>query len=90
MIAPPETSDAVVALVHETYRRMSTPGSNPGALMGHPDFVVAGSGLGELADGSEAARGMADAVSSWTFIWSVDRGLSGRRGMSPRRRSWAR
>jgi hypothetical protein len=73
MLAHPNTRDAVIALVTETYRRMSTPGSDPAALMAHPDFAVAGSGLGELAYDAETVRGMADAVSSWAFSWSVER-----------------
>jgi len=73
MLARPETSDVVVALVHETYRRMSTPGSDPATLMRHPDFAVAGSGVGELAYDTETVRGMADAVSSWAFTWSAEK-----------------
>ena len=49
---------------------MSTAGSDPGALMSHPDFAVAGSGLGELAYQESDVRGMADAVSSWEFDWA--------------------
>ena len=72
MRADSETRDAIVALVGETYRRMSTPGADPAALMSHPDFAVAGSGQGELAYAAEDVRGMADAVSSWAFTWTVD------------------
>jgi hypothetical protein len=70
--ADPSTRDAVVSLIEETYRRMSTPGSNPAELMNHPDFAVAGSGLGELASDAATVRGMADAVSAWGFEWRVD------------------
>lgn len=73
MLAHPDVRDAVVALVNETYRRLSTPGSDPAALMAHPDIAVAGSGLGELAYGAGTVRGMADAVSSWAFAWSVEK-----------------
>jgi hypothetical protein len=72
MLADPAVRDAIVDLVHETYRRMSTPGSDPAALMDHPDFAVAGSGLGELAYDAEMVRGMAEAVSSWAFTWSAE------------------
>lgn len=72
MRATPETHAAIKALVVETYRRMSTPGSDPAGLMEHPDFAVAGSGVGELAYSAGEIRGMAEAVSSWAFTWSVD------------------
>ncbi len=72
MRADPATQEAIEALVIETYRRMSTPGSDPAALMAHPDFAVAGSGQGELAYSLDDIRGMADAVSSWAFTWTVD------------------
>ena len=44
MLAQPDTRDAVVALINETYRRMSTPGSDPAALLTHPTSALAGSG----------------------------------------------
>lgn len=72
LIADTDTQQAIAALVHETYRRMSTPGSDPAALMAHPDFAVAGSGLGELADDADSVRAMADAVSSWGFTWTAE------------------
>ena len=72
MLAQPDTRDAVVSLINETYRRMSTPGSDPAALMTHPDFAVAGSGLGELAYDHDDVQGMADAVSSRSFTWSAE------------------
>ena len=62
MRADSHTHDAIVELITETYRRMSTPGSEPAALMSHPDFAVAGSGLGELAYDHETVKGMADVV----------------------------
>ena len=71
MRADRQTHDAIVELITETYRRMSTPGSDPAALMSHPDFAVAGSGLGELAYDHETVKGMADVVSSWGFPWTV-------------------
>lgn len=72
MRADSRTYDAIVELITETYRRMSTPGSDPAALMSHPDFAVAGSGLGELAYDHESVKGMADVVSSWGFPWTVE------------------
>ncbi len=72
MLADPATRDAIVGLVHETYRRLSTPGSDPAALMAHPDFAVAGSGLGELAYEAADTRGMAEAVASWAFTWTAE------------------
>ena len=72
MLADPDARAAIIELVSETYRRMSTPGSDPAALMSHPDFAVAGSGLGELAYDASDVRAMADGVSSWAFTWSVD------------------
>ena len=49
MLADPERYAAIADLIAETYRRMSTPGADPAALMSHPDFAVQGSGIGELA-----------------------------------------
>ena len=72
MRADRQTHDAIVELITETYRRMSTPGSDPAALMSHPDFAVAGSGLGELAYDHETVKGMADVVASWGFPWTVE------------------
>jgi hypothetical protein len=72
MLADPETRAAIQDLVAETYRRLSTPGSDPAALLSHPDFAVAGSGLGELAYDPPDIRAMADAVSSSAFTWSVE------------------
>lgn len=72
MRADAETQHAIAELVTETYRRMSTPGSDPAALFSHPDFAVAGSGLGELAYDPADVRGMADAVSSWAYTWSAE------------------
>jgi hypothetical protein len=72
MLAEPAVRDAILELVTETYRRMSTPGSNPAALLSHADFAAAGSGLGELAYEAADVQGMADAVSSWGFAWRAD------------------
>jgi len=72
VLADSETHDAVAALVRETYRRMSTPGSDPAALLAHPDIAVSGSGVGELAYDAESVKGMADVVSSWAFDWVAE------------------
>ncbi len=72
MLADPATHDAIVALVHETYRRLSTPGSDPAALMAHPDFAVAGPGLDEPAYEAADTRGMTEAVASWAFTWTAE------------------
>jgi hypothetical protein len=73
MLADPDARAAISDLIEETYRRMSTPGSDPAVLMSHPDFAVAGSGIGELAYGEADVRAMADAVSSWAFTWSAEK-----------------
>jgi hypothetical protein len=44
MDADTETSNAIEALIRETYRRMSTRGSDPGELFAHEDMAAAGSG----------------------------------------------
>ena len=72
MRADTHTREAIVALITETYRRLSTPGSDPAALLAHPDFAIAGSGQGELAFEHETVKGMADVVSSWGFPWIVE------------------
>src|SRR5690348_13942759 len=72
MDADPATRTAIAELVADTFRRLSTPGSDPGALFSHPDMAGAGSGLGELAYGPVAARGMGTAVASLGFTWSVE------------------
>jgi len=72
MRADGQTREAIVALITETYRRLSTPGSDPAALMAHGDFALAGSGVGELASDPETVKGMADVVSSWGFPWTVE------------------
>jgi hypothetical protein len=72
MRADSQTRDAIVDLITETYRRLSTPGSDAAALMSHPDFAVTGSGQGELAYDHKTIKGMADAISSWAFPWIVE------------------
>ena len=53
MDADTETSTHNEARIRETYRRMSTPGADPGELFAHDDMAVAGSGQGELMYGPE-------------------------------------
>ena len=72
MLADELCRTEILALVHETYARMSTPGSNPGELMAHEDMTVSGSGLGELAYGPEVVEDMANAVASWGFTWTAE------------------
>ncbi len=72
MIADELCRSEILALVNETYFRLSTPGSNPGELMAHEEMAIAGSGLGELVYGPEVANQMATAVASWGFTWTAD------------------
>lgn len=72
MHATPETHDAIVALVRETYRRLSTPGSDPGSLFMHPDMTIAGSGQGELFYRADDIAALAAAAASWGFPWTAD------------------
>jgi len=72
MLADDDDRRAILDLIIETYRRMSTPGSDPGALLAHPDFAAAGSGLGELAYDQSDVRAMAEAVASAGYTWSAE------------------
>jgi hypothetical protein len=72
MRADPATSAAITELITETYRRLSTPGADPGALMAHPDIAVAGSGVGELAYGPEDVGDMAEFVASRALTWTPE------------------
>jgi hypothetical protein len=72
MRADPETSAELEALIRETYRLLSTPGSDAGELFGHDDMSVAGSGQGELMYGPETVGQVARLISSWGFPWIVD------------------
>ena len=80
MIADDETRTAVRALVDETYRAMSTPGSDVAALFGSEHVAVTGSGQGELWSGPEQAVGAASVVSSWGLAWAADDVTVWRRG----------
>ena len=72
MRADPATHAAITDLVTETYRRMSTPGSDVGALFSHPDMSGAGSGIGELSYGAEEAQGMGEYVASRGLTWTAE------------------
>ena len=72
MDADTETSTEIEALIRETYRRMSTPGSDPGLLFAHEDIAVAGSGQGELMYGPEVVGQASQAIASWGFTWMPD------------------
>jgi hypothetical protein len=72
MRADPATRAAIEGLVDETYRRLSTPGSDPGALLSHADIAVAGSGVGELASGPEDVGDMAEFVASRALQWTPE------------------
>lgn len=71
MRADEGTTAAIEALVRETYRRMSTPGANPGELFAHPDMTVAGSGQGELMAGPEVVGAVSASIASWGFTWDA-------------------
>lgn len=59
----------ILALVHETYSRLSTPGSNPGELFAHADMALSGSELGELVYGPEDAQDLAMRAVSLGLTW---------------------
>ena len=70
MRADAATTAALTELITETYRRLSTPGSNPAESFAHPDIAVAGSGIGELAYGPDGVGGMAEFVASRGLTWT--------------------
>jgi hypothetical protein len=70
MQADAATAAAVEALIRETYRRMSTPGSDPGSLFDHPDIAVTGSGQGEVMEGPELVGQVSRAIAEQAFEWS--------------------
>ena len=72
MQADEQTVVAIEALISETYRRMSTPGADPGELFSHGDMTVAGSGQGELMYGPEVGGQVSRAIASWGFTWSPE------------------
>ena len=70
--ADEETSIEIEALIRETYRRMSTPGADPGELFAHEDMTVAGSGQGELMDGPDVVGRVSRTIASWGFTWTPE------------------
>ncbi len=72
MRADEQTSAEIGSLVRETYRRMSTPGADPGELFAHPDMTVAGSGQGELMYGPEVVGQVSRAIAGWGFTWTPE------------------
>ena len=72
MLADEETRTEIDALVRETYRRMSTPGADPGELFAHPDMTVAGSGQGELMYGPEVVGQISRGIAGWGFTWTAE------------------
>ena len=72
MEADPDTLSEIEALVRETYRRLSTPGADPGELFAHDDMTVTGSGQGELMYGPEVVGQVSRTIASWGFTWKPD------------------
>ena len=72
MRADDETYEAIESLVAETYRRMSSPGADPGELFAHSDMTVAGSGQGELMYGPEVVGQVSRAIADWGFTWTPE------------------
>ncbi len=72
MLADDVTRTEIETLVRETYRRLSTPGADPGELFAHVDMTVAGSGQGELMYGPEAVGAVARAIAGWGFTWTTE------------------
>lgn len=80
MRADEQTAAALEALIAETFRRMSTPGADPGELFSHPDIAVAGSGEGELMYGPEEVGSVARAIAGWGFTWVPEETRAWREG----------
>ncbi len=72
MLADDVTRAEIEGLVRETYRRMSTPGADPGELFAHPDMTVAGSGQGELMYGPEVVGQVGRTIAGWGFTWTPE------------------
>ncbi len=62
----------IVALVHDTYTRLSTPGSNFDELFAHSDMTLAGSDLGELFYRPEDVQELAKGASSRGLTWTCE------------------
>ena len=72
MLADDVTRTEIETLVRETYRRLSTPGADPGELFAHSDMTVAGSGQGELMYGPEEVGPVSRAIAGWGFTWTPE------------------
>ncbi len=72
MLADDVTRAEIEGLVRDTYRRMSTPGADPGELFTHPDMAAAGSGEGELMYGPEQVGEVSRAIAGWGFAWKPE------------------
>ncbi len=72
MLAHDVTRAEIEGLVRETYRRMSTPGADPGELFAHADMTVAGSGQGELMYGPEVVGQVSRAIAGGGFTWTPE------------------
>jgi SnoaL-like domain len=78
MLAELDVRTAVEAIIHDTYDRLSTPGSQFTDLFCDPDLTIVGSGLGELFQGPDiacrAGAGLATAGFRWNpgdiTVWS--------------------
>lgn len=63
----------IVALINETYSRLSTPGSNFDELFAHPDMALAGSELGELFYSPTDVQELAKRAASHGFRWICEK-----------------
>lgn len=68
--ADERTAADITALVKETYRRMSTPGSKPGEMFTHPDIAVAGSTVADLMYGPEVVGPVSAMIADSAFTWT--------------------
>ena len=72
MIADTQTASEIEALIRDTYRRMSTPGADPGEVFAHEDMTAAGSGQGELFYGPDVVGEVSRAIASLGFTWTAE------------------
>ncbi len=73
MKADDKSRDEIMALVTETYRRLSTPGSNPAELFAHADMALAGSTLNELHYGPDSVKDLIAHVETWGLKWKCEK-----------------
>jgi hypothetical protein len=78
--ADDKTAAEITALIHETFRRLSTPGSNPGELLVHPDIVVMGSNKDDLMYGPEVVGQVSALIAASAFSWKANQILVWREG----------